>query len=416
MGGISNLFVTSTPTPRAVPLSDGSGTLKSWVSSGSGGGLGDVVGPASSTDSTLAIFDGISGKKIKDLTGSGVVIQNGSGASFFPFSATPLPFTIPISDGSSKLDLWVTPSSGSGSANIQTLLDSITSVQGSILFRGASAWLGLPPGDYGQPLLSGGSGGIPFWEPAPSALYLDWVAAVDAAGGTYLGDTKAIANDLANALLATTYFSKLVWVLPMLGGNLATARVPLLDTLSAGIVTSAGFVEGDFSQATGIQGNGSTKFFDTLIKASQLGAAASNNGGVGFWIRTFNTGTWCMGSRAANLFGVAIYSDELMYWGDGTTFFDTGAAGSSGDYYGQRASDTDRKLFKNGSQIASSTASGGSVAGIGTNNIICLGVDGAFLADHQFSVFYMTDGTLTGAEVLDLHNLLQTHLIGPTGR
>ncbi len=96
------------------------------VSSGSG----DVVGPASATDGNLVVFDGTTGKLVKDggapSAGGGDVTGPGSATNnaiaFFSGttgkvikdlaavpSATPAADTIPIADGSGKLDAWVTP-------------------------------------------------------------------------------------------------------------------------------------------------------------------------------------------------------------------------------------------------------------------------------------------------------------------
>lgn len=56
----------SKTTGRCVEL-DGSGNLQqSSAACGAGGGTGDVTGPASSTDSNIALFDGTTGKAIKD--------------------------------------------------------------------------------------------------------------------------------------------------------------------------------------------------------------------------------------------------------------------------------------------------------------------------------------------------------------
>lgn len=48
-------------------------------------------------------------------------------------------------------------------ANIQTLLDIISSTRGSILYRGASGWAALAPGTAGQVLTSAGAGADPHW-------------------------------------------------------------------------------------------------------------------------------------------------------------------------------------------------------------------------------------------------------------
>lgn len=45
MGGTSPLFATATPTPNAIPIADGSGTLNLWVGDGSGGFSGGSYAP-----------------------------------------------------------------------------------------------------------------------------------------------------------------------------------------------------------------------------------------------------------------------------------------------------------------------------------------------------------------------------------
>ena len=46
----------------------------------------------------------------------------------------------------------------------QAALDSISSTQGSVLYRGASAWQALAPGTAGQVLTTNGAGANPSWE------------------------------------------------------------------------------------------------------------------------------------------------------------------------------------------------------------------------------------------------------------
>lgn len=65
-------------------------------------------------------------------------------------------------NGSGADPSWAAPS---GSTNIQTLLDGISSTRGTILFRGASAWQALSPGTSGYVLQTKGAGLDPAWEP-----------------------------------------------------------------------------------------------------------------------------------------------------------------------------------------------------------------------------------------------------------
>ena len=48
-------------------------------------------------------------------------------------------------------------------AQVQEILDQITTTQGSILYRGASSWAALPPGTSGQFLKTMGAGAAPAW-------------------------------------------------------------------------------------------------------------------------------------------------------------------------------------------------------------------------------------------------------------
>jgi hypothetical protein len=51
----------------------------------------------------------------------------------------------------------------------------------------------------------------------------------------------------------------------MLGIGINAARVPLIDVLNIGAATNTGFADSDFSQTTGLQGNGSSKYLDYFL-------------------------------------------------------------------------------------------------------------------------------------------------------
>lgn len=65
-GKINNVAVSGTPTAGQVPIADGSTTAHWGTPVGGGGGSGDVVGPASATSGHVALFDGTTGKLLKD--------------------------------------------------------------------------------------------------------------------------------------------------------------------------------------------------------------------------------------------------------------------------------------------------------------------------------------------------------------
>ncbi len=99
--------------------------------------VGDVTGPASSTDNSIVRFDQATGKLIK---GSSATIDNSGNLS--------LPGNI---DG----------------YNLKTIFNG---AQGSVIYRGASEWLSLAPGSDGYALKTHGAGANPTWEFAPTTL------------------------------------------------------------------------------------------------------------------------------------------------------------------------------------------------------------------------------------------------------
>lgn len=265
--------------------------------------------------------------------------------------------------------------------------------------------------------LRSGGGGSGF-----NAETVAWIAAVDAAGGTYETNSKAIADALIVALRAKSYTAKIVYLLPLLGSNLAAARVPLRDSLAVGIATNHSFVNGDFSQATGLQGDGSTKYLDSLIKPGQLGS--SNSGGLGYWESNFassgnsevmgnidsaGTSRYVLDMRAARRF---------FSWSNAANAANENVAADNADFYGNRANATSRKLYRNGTLLDTNTTSD-TATGASDYNILIVGSNdsGSVLpAGSRCAVAYMTDGTLSDADAADLHTLLTDYLITPTGR
>jgi hypothetical protein len=62
------------------------------------------------------------------------------------------------------------PIPGSSYSQISAFLDFLGVAQGSVLYRGASAWLTLPPGTAGNILQTGGAGANPSWIPLVNSL------------------------------------------------------------------------------------------------------------------------------------------------------------------------------------------------------------------------------------------------------
>lgn len=239
-----------------------------------------------------------------------------------------------------------------------------------------------------------------------------WISRATAGGGTFLANSKKVADDFIRELHLKSYNSKIKWLNPFLGGNVATALVPLRDFVSAGAATNHGFSDSNFTQVGGLVGNG-VAWADINFKPSALGT--NSNGGFGFVSGGGSPTSWLIGmtNGTTQIFGVRLdATHELLYWGDATSATDTGSPGGAYNYYGQRASDTNRKLFKNGTIIATDTDSGAAVGALGFANAGLFSINsGGEISPGIAQCAYATDGTLTDDEAADLSLFIQTKLI-----
>jgi hypothetical protein len=210
-------------------------------------------------------------------------------------------------------------------------------------------------------------------------------------------------------------------LLPLLGSNMAAARVPLRDALNAGTALNSNFVDADFAQSTGLQGNGTNKILDLNIKPGDLGTSA--NGGLGYWESNISFAgdvepMGCYGGPSERFVLDLRSNVESFRWGTASNGAGTSGPATSAHYYGQRSSPTLRELFKNGSSLGTNTTSD-SPASASNRAIRLMGSDenGALVYwAGRCAVAYLTDGTMSSSDVSDFHTLLQTYLITPTGR
>lgn len=241
-----------------------------------------------------------------------------------------------------------------------------------------------------------------------------WMARVNTLGGGFEWNSVGIANQLVRTLRATSYFNKIRYLMPLLGTGINAARVPLIDTIGAAAAINNNFVNGDFSQSTGLQGNGTTKRFDLGFTGAVLGTSGS--GALGYWSLALGTGTsYVMGERNGDLYCLIldVGVDAYAYWGSGGPAI-LGSIPSNGHFYQQRTASSIR-LFKSGIQVAINSITSGTGT-IGDSNMNLLAIDGSFLSNGTCGAAYFTDGTLTDDEISDLHNVLRVYLMGPTGR
>jgi hypothetical protein len=259
-----------------------------------------------------------------------------------------------------------------------------------------------------------------------------WRASALAADGTFGADSLRLADRLVRGLNAATYNSKVVWLVPFLGANLAAAITPLRDSLGAGRPLSYKFSDGDFDQARGLQSDGASKYLDTRIQPYQLGPASNANGGLGWWELevdftglsapmlgyAYNPGDGTRGfylHRNSTLRRFGWNQDLAGY------FASNSSAGVNGHYYGQRSAANRRTLYIDAVLDASSASSDPAI-GNDQGSIWAFGYNSTNVAPPprlcktRCGVAYMTTGDLTTTEIAQFHALLRDTLLRPTGR
>lgn len=260
---------------------------------------------------------------------------------------------------------------------------------------------------------------------------LAWYNAAAAVGGTFETNSLDIADGLIIALKATTYFYKIQYLMPFLGSNLAAQLYPLRNLVAASNPTNVNFVAGDCTQATGLQGNGSSKYLQFAFKpnsTTQIGVPTGGNvvGGFGYWEKNVDFGgtgvepIGCYGAAGAQRFCIDLRSNVrgIRWGGAGGSFAGDATAAGNAFYMGVRASATSREFWVNGSSIGTSTANE-TATGAGDNLIQLMGCDEGGTQTFwkgRCAVAIVVDSTFTSADVASLYSILQTKLMTPTGR
>ena len=287
----------------------------------------------------------------------------------------------------------------------------------------------------GNAVVSLNSGGIattPAPTPSGPTLHPETIIwrdrAIDA-GGTFNEDSIALADALIRAINAAGFNDKIIYLLPLLGGNLATARVPLRDRLNVGISDNYNFVDADFDEATGLQGNGTNKALDIKFAPDDVEAfTGSRSIGFGWWetnvVPTLASNAYIMGSfDAANQTIFRALNTQVLdfqsgdYLGLFVEYFPRGRA----HYYGQRAAATDRKLYYAAVEVDTDSTSDGTA--LGAMHIAAFAfrdtpANGGIREHYagRAGVIYVTNGLMTADEVAAFDALLRTFLLDPTGR
>lgn len=190
-------------------------------------------------------------------------------------------------------------------AQASAILDQISAVRGTVLYRGAGGWAALAPGAAGQFLETQGAGADPLWAAAGGSSG-PWYAghiplAADFPGSASGNATLAVANDDANLGLridwgtTTSGIERVVHkALPSLGAADWTATARIMFDFWPGFVGDIGM--GLLESATGkmvthaLSQNGTTLNFRTsrgtlTVFTAALFTGTNNTGIVPIWFR-----------------------------------------------------------------------------------------------------------------------------------
>lgn len=200
---------------------------------------------------------------------------------------------------------------------------------------------------------------------------LAWRTAVLANGGSVGSSLKPV-SDFCRAIDAAGIRSKFLRLNLLVGGNLSAARVPLYrGASSTGTqyggtvdVNNGPFVSGDYSEATGLVGNGTTKYLDTGLTFASLIAFGMHydDDHACAYVRTPGAGTYLGGVDT----GDQSSAYELAYDGLGVTFYSgdpfgdasvNGLSTQGGMFIGQRTASS-FSMFRNNVDITNSSTSG----------------------------------------------------------
>lgn len=225
----------------------------------------------------------------------------------------------------------------------------------------------------------------------------NWIARMRSNSAGYTS-TSIVCNDwMMKALVANNLRSRIVRMGTFTGIGINAIKTPLIEDVNTGVVDDIGlFADGDFSEGTGLTGNGTTKFMQIGCKLSDLYALDGTN-------HSFAYGCYvCPTSNNQNGFAMGTYDGgdyTYLYVSNGSsqTYFSGGATANqigplsdsagSGFYCGSRNSATSMKLYKRGVEIGTTATPGNA-----QNNGYWLGV---FDVNNQNSNVVVAPSTKT---------------------
>jgi hypothetical protein len=252
----------------------------------------------------------------------------------------------------------------------------------------------------------------------------DWGARVVANGGTYSPATLKAVSNFAKQAKAAGLWTKLTRVNLFAGDQLAAALVPLKVGGGNATDTNVNFVSGDYTEATGLKGNGTSKSLDTGItfaiaslatmSLSAYAVSMETSGGstMKVLLGSQDGGDSRKGVQLCAQYNFGTNQRRATYTGQNasvaapayTTALTASAFVSAGP-----VGDGTYRLFENGVEVGTATAApSNSVNALGTIRVFAQSEDDASTAAWWTSAYirtYHIGTTLTVAEQATLYTI-----------
>jgi hypothetical protein len=327
-------------------------------------------------------------------------------------------YTYPITVDYQERDI------GGGNANTgQEIVNHVATAAGETFYYRAIAQIGR---ERRVTNMTQGTGVAPPAITTKEGQTVLWTAKVlDATGSSPSSAQITLIDDLAAELNANVTKNEIRYLLPFIGGTIDAAMVPLYDIFSWGNSDKSGgssaFVDGDVSDAGGLVG-GANKQIKVPWKPGQF--SGWPNFGVGAHIHDANSGGgidglmstyWNNGNN--HIYGIRASESANEYRlhcgavaGSNVTAVSVSAIASDFHLYGQRNSQTDRDVFVDGVNSATTTYSDANGANSGDSLFPIMGdtlSGGVRSWTGTMGVWYWTQGGMSDADQAAIDTALQ---------
>lgn len=199
----------------------------------------------------------------------------------------------------------------------------------------------------------------------------DWRIRAIAAGGSVKDSTQVAVNKFVIAAKGLQYWAKFNRVNLMCGDQLAAMLVPLKVGNGAALDTNVGYIAADYTEATGLKGDGTAKYLNTGLLPTAL---TINNTHLSYYDRSadFVWPFWMGASDSpgpANWLQLGTHTDSKARSDQYNNADGNGRLTSPvittpiGLMIGSRQTSSDHRIFNKSSQVANNSAVGGALPG-----------------------------------------------------